>query len=262
MGDDQIGLLDDCWTTVQREGWRAPLYALAVIGVITLFLVRSGLQETHAPSRDQRLGRQFVSSLVEFFSHREALFSVCIIMSTAAGFMVLINGSAALIIEIYGYPVAWFGAIFALTGVALFIGSMIGRQLLLRLPTVHVIGVGAGVVAVVAAQMLLIEWLGDAGFWWVWGNCCLYMLGVGLLLPNANALALEPVPAIAGMASSVVGTVQGLAAATSAIISSLLYDGTISNITLVMGGAGFAVLLVYLLHRPLFRIEAPASETV
>lgn len=232
-------------------GWRAPLYALAIIGLVTLFLVRTELEETHVPSADQHIGRQFVISLKEFFSHREALFSVLIIMFTAAGFMVLITGSAALIIEIYEYPVAWFGAIFALTGVAMFAGSMISRQLLLRLGTVQVIGVGAGVVAVVAAQMLLIQWLGDVNFWWVWGNACLYMLGVGFLLPNATALALEPVPQIAGMASSIIGTMQGLAAAITAIVSSMLYDGTISSLTLIMGGAGIAVLLTYLLHKPI-----------
>ena len=63
------------------------------------------------PSTDQHIGLQFVVSLKEFFSHREAWFSVLIIVFTAAGFMVLITGSAALVIEIYGYPVAWFGAI-------------------------------------------------------------------------------------------------------------------------------------------------------
>jgi hypothetical protein len=51
------------------------------------------------------------------------------------------------------------------------------------------------------------------------------------------------------MASSIIGTMQGLAAATSAIVSSILYDGTISNITLIMGGAGIGVLVAYLLHK-------------
>ncbi|MCZ6498286.1 MAG: hypothetical protein O6765_06150, partial [Gammaproteobacteria bacterium] len=92
-------------------------------------------------------------------------------------------------------------------------------------------------------------WLGDVNFWWVWGNACLYMFGVGFLMPTANALALEPVPQIAGMASSIIGTMQGMAAAISAIVSSMLYDGTISNLTLIMGGAGIAVLLTYLLHK-------------
>ena len=241
-------------------GWRAPFYALAIIGLLTLFLVRTKLQETHVPSTDQHIGRQFVASLKEFFSHREAVFSVLIIVFTAAGFMVLITGSAALVIEIYGYPVAWFGAIFALVGVGLFAGSLVSRQLLLRLNTVQVIGVGAGIVAVVAVQMLFIQWLGDANFWWVWGNACLYMFGVGFLMPTANALSLEPVPHIAGMASSIIGTMQGLSAAISAIVSSILYDGSISNMTLIMGGAGIGVLVTYLLHKQILGTVQPVTQ--
>ena len=42
-------------------------------------------------------------------------------------------------------------------------------------------------------------------------------------LPNAMALALEPVPKIAGMASSIIGTLQGIAQVTSATIGSVLY---------------------------------------
>lgn len=233
----------------EQWGWRSPLYALATIGFLALILSHKVLQETHVPSREHNMGRLFWLSLKEFFSHRQAVFSIAIIMFTAAGFMALISGSAGLILEIYAYPVGWFGAIFALTGLAMFAGSILSRALLLRLRTLQVIGIGSGVVALVSAQMLLIHWIGEVPFWWIWGNACLYMFGVGFLLPNATALALDPVPKIAGMASSIIGAMQGAAAATSAIISNMLYDGTTSNLTLVMGGAGIAVALTYLLHR-------------
>jgi DHA1 family bicyclomycin/chloramphenicol resistance-like MFS transporter len=205
------------------------------------------LQETHVPSREHSIGRQFWLSLREFFSHRRSIFGVSLIMLTAAGFMVLISGSAGLILEIYEYPVKYFGLIFALCGVAMFVGSMINRRLLLRLKPMQVTGIGAVLIAVAGVQMLFFNWLGEAGFWWIWGNACLYMFGVGFLMPNAMALALEPVPRIAGVGSSIIGTLQGIAQAVSATIGSVLYDGTISNITLIMGGAGVAVLLAYFL---------------
>jgi DHA1 family bicyclomycin/chloramphenicol resistance-like MFS transporter len=241
-------------------GWRSPLYGLVVIGLLTLFLCRTVLQETHVPEREHNIGRLFWLGLKEFFSHRQAIFSILIIMFTASGFMVLISGAAGLILDIYAYPVEWFGAIFALIGVAMFAGSMVSRRLLLHFPAMKVIGVGAGVVALVSAQMFLIHWIGDVNFWWIWGNACLYMFGVGFLLPNATALALDPVPKIAGLASSIIGALQGAAAATSAIISNILYDGTTSNLTLIMGGAGIAVFLTYLLHRSILGAEVSPAE--
>ena len=247
--------LADSW------GWRSPLYALAAIGLLTLVLIRTSMQETHVPSRELSIGRQFWFSIREFFSHRQSLFGALLIMLTAAGFMVLISGSAALILEIYDYPVRVFGFIFALCGVAMFAGSIVNRRLLLRLKPLQVSGVGALVVAIAGAQMLWMNWLGDAGFWWIWGNACLYMFGVGFLMPNAMAIALEPVPKIAGVASSIIGTLQGIAQATSATIGSLLYDGTIGNITLIMGGAGIAVLLAYVWGRATLVSRAPITKS-
>jgi len=242
-------------------GWRSTLYALVVIGILTLALMRSSLKETHSPSLEHRIGRQFWLSVREFFSHRQSIFGVVLIMLTAGGFMVLISGSASLILEIYEYPVKVFGVIFALCGIAMFAGSVINRRLLLRMSPMQVSGIGALLVAAAGAQMLYIFWAGDAGFWWIWGNACLYMFGTGFLMPNAMALALEPVPKIAGMASSIIGTLQGIAQVTSVTIGSVLYDGTIGNIALIMGGAGIAILAVYLLRGAIVGVETgPAAK--
>ena len=240
-------------------GWRSTLYALVIIGVMTLLLVRKSLWETHSPARELRIGRQFWMSVTAFFSHRQSVFGVLLVMLTAGGFMVLISGSASLILEIYEYPVKLFGVIFALCGVAMFVGSMINRRLLTRMNTMQVSGIGALLIALAGIQMLYLFWAGDAGFWTIWGNACLYMFGTGFLMPNAIALALEPVPGIAGMASSIIGTLQGIAQAVSVAIGSALYDGTISNITLVMGCAGVAILIVYLLRGVIVGSEAASA---
>jgi hypothetical protein len=54
------------------------------------------------------------------------------------------------------------------------------------------------------------------------------MFGISFLMPNATALALDPVPGIAGVAASIMGTIQGIAASFSAIAGGLLYDGALS----------------------------------
>jgi DHA1 family bicyclomycin/chloramphenicol resistance-like MFS transporter len=75
------------------------------------------------------------------------------------------------------------------------------------------------------------------------------MFSTGMILPNATALALDPVPKIAGVAASIIGTVQNLAGTGSAVLSGLLYDGTVRNMTFIMGFFGVATGLVYLLRR-------------
>jgi DHA1 family bicyclomycin/chloramphenicol resistance-like MFS transporter len=211
--------------------------------------MRSTLQETHVPVREHHIVRQLWMSLCEFFSQRQSVLGLLLVLLPAAGFMSLITGSSALVIELYGYPEQAFGFIFALAGLAILGGSSLNRRLLLRLSSLHAIGIGSALMSIASVQLLVFTWLNGVGFWWLWGNVCLFMFSTGLVLPNATALALDPVPRIAGVAASIIGTVQNVAGAASAVLSGLLYDGTIRNVSFVMGFFGLTTGAVFLFRR-------------
>lgn len=231
---------------VTKYGWRAPFAATAVAGVLILYGIYTSLRETRKPRAGQHILLQFADSVRQVFSHRQCLFGVLVIMVTVIGIMSLVSGSSALVIEIYGHPVRNFGFIFALTGVAILCGSTINRRLLQRFDAMQMIGIGAGLASVAGVQLLVMAWLGDAPFWWLWGCACLYMCGTAFLAPNATAIALDPVPEVAGVAASVLGTVQSMSGAASAIVCSALYDGSVRNVAVVLGSAGVASLLLFL----------------
>ena len=226
---------------VTTLGWRVPFIAIALFGAVLLYGVNSTLRETHVPVRgEHHVLRQLIISSREFFSHRESVLGVLLVLLPAAGFMSLITASPALVTQIYDYPAKLFGFIFATAGLSILLGSTLNRRLLLRFGTMQMIGAGATIIGVAAAQMLAIAWLGEAPFWWLWGNVCLYMFGVAFVLANATGLALDPVPKIAGVAASILGTIQNLAASGGSIASSLLYDGTVGNVVILMGVFGMA----------------------
>ena len=233
---------------VSAFDWRAPFVAITVFGALILFSISKGLQETRRPNREHHIVRQLVHSVREFFSHRQSVLGVMLVVLPAMGFMSLITGSSALIIEIYGFSVEQFGFIFALAGISILAGSFVNRHLLLRYDGEHLSGLGSTLIGVAAAQLLVIAWLGDANFGWIWGNVCLYMFGASFLLANATAMALDPVPEIAGTAASILGTSQNLAAAISALVTSALYDGTIRNVVITMGIFGMATWITFLLR--------------
>jgi DHA1 family bicyclomycin/chloramphenicol resistance-like MFS transporter len=234
---------------VTAWGWRAPFLAIAVFGFLMVYSLHATLQETHVPNREHHILRQLRMSLSEFFSHRQSLLGLLLVLLPAAGFMSLITGSSALVIEIYAYPVEAFGFIFALAGLSILGGSTLNRRLLLRFTSMQGIAVGATLMGIASAQLLLIAWLNDAAFWWLWGNVCLFLFSTGFVLPNATALALDPVPRIAGVAASIIGTVQNLAGASSAIASGMLYDGSVRNLTFLMGFFGIATGAVFLARK-------------
>jgi DHA1 family bicyclomycin/chloramphenicol resistance-like MFS transporter len=232
-------LLVDAW------GWRMPFAATAIAGALVFFGIWTSLHETMTPRPQRQFFHQLIHTARVFFSYQQSVFGVLIIMVTITGIMSLISGSAALVIEIYEIPVRYFGVLFALTGVGILLGSAINRRLLQRFDALQMIGVGAVVAGAAGLQLLVMAWLGDPPFWWIWGNACLYMLATAFLLPNATALALDPVPEVAGTASSIMGTIQSLAGAASAIINSAFYTGTIVNVALILGLSGVIALIFY-----------------
>jgi DHA1 family bicyclomycin/chloramphenicol resistance-like MFS transporter len=238
-------------------GWRMTYVAMAVFGFLMLFCISTVLRETHEPTREHHIVRHLVLSLREFFSHRQSVFGVLLVMLPAFGFISMITTSAALIIDVFGVPVQYFGYIFAITGIGILAGSTLNRRLLHRYSTLQMTGVGATVVGAAGAQLLLIAWLGQASLWWIWGNASLFMVGTGFLLPNATALALDPVPKIAGTASSLVTALQNLAGSLGSFVAAIIYDGSITRIVIILGLSGAATAVVFFVFRKLILGDKP-----
>ena len=76
------------------------------------------------------------------------------------------------------------------------------------------------------------------------------MFNVGILMPNAMILALDPLPKIAGVASSIIGTTQSVIGAAGALGGAIIYNGTVRNSIIIMGVVGALTTGIFLL-RPL-----------
>ncbi|MBT8077399.1 MAG: multidrug effflux MFS transporter [Gammaproteobacteria bacterium] len=243
-------------------GWRAPFAAISALGFVLLVSTIAVIHETHKADASERILRQFTSSVRQFFAQRQSILGALLVMLPSAGFLSMITGSPALVIEIYGYPAQQFGLLFALIGVAILAGSTLNRSLLHRYSGIQVIGLAASTLGLAGVQLLLIAWLEDVPLFWIWGNFCLYMFGVGMVLPNAAALALDPLPQTAGVSSSIVGVLQTLSAALGSLASGFIFDGSVGRIVIILGIFGSATFAAYALRHLVLRgtaiIQAPS----
>jgi DHA1 family bicyclomycin/chloramphenicol resistance-like MFS transporter len=232
---------------VAQWGWRAPFVLIVIVGFILLLSIRGNLTETHTPESGQHPLRQLLSSIAEFFSHRQSIFGLLMIILLPMGFMPIITVSAALVVEIYGFSVQAYGLIFACAGLSILTGAASNRILVSRFDLMQLITLGVALVGICGTQLLLIAWLNEAPFWWLWANVCLFMFTVAILMPNAMVVALDPLPKIAGVASSIIGTVQNLVAASSAIFGAMIYNGSVRNSVVIIGSAGVATIVIFVL---------------
>ena len=235
---------------ITRWDWRAPFIAIALCAIAILFLIRANLYETHTPNRDTHPMRQLKTSFGEFFSHRQSVFGLLLLVSLPAGFMSIITVSAALAVEVYGFGVQQYGLLFAFAGLSILAGSIFNRWLVTRLDLIPSIGLGVALMALSGAQLLTIAWLDTAPFWWLWSAVCTFMFTVAILMANATVLALDPLPRIAGVASSIIGTLQNIFGALGALFGAMIYDGSVRNSVVIIGAVAAVVTAIFL-ARPL-----------
>lgn len=233
---------------VTQWGWRAPFIAIAISGFLILTAIRSNISETHIPISGQHPVRQLISSFSEFFSHRQSIFGLLLIILPPAGFMSMIALSAALAVEVYGYSITEFGLIFATAGISILAGAAINRLLVTRLESMQLIAIGVAFFGISGLQLLAMAWLNQAPFVWLWSCVCLFMFTVAIVMPNAMVLALDPLPKIAGVASSIIGTLQNILGASGALVGAMIYDGSVRNAVIIMGAVGVLVVCVFLLR--------------
>lgn len=235
---------------VAQWGWRAPFIMIVIMGVLITLGIRLFITETHTPEPGQHPVRQLASSFREFFSHGQSIFGLLLIVLPPAGFISIIAVSAALVVEIYGFSITQFGLIFATAGISILVGSLINRWLVTRFDSVQAIAIGVFLYGLSSSSLLIMALLDDGPFVLLWGSICLFMLTVAIVMPNATVIALDPLPKIAGVASSIIGTLQNIFGASGALIGAAIYNGTVRNAVIIMAIIGLLVVLVFL-ARPL-----------
>ena len=105
------------------------------------------------------------------------------------------------------------------------------------LARMNAITAGLGVVLLVVAAT------GAGGFIGILLPLFGYVASLGLIFPNAAALALAPHGEHAGSASALLGTVQFGAAAIASILVGLLHDGSALPLAGVIAGCGILALV-------------------
>lgn len=205
------------------RGWHAIFAAHAAIGVAFTTLAAVSLRETLPAARRAKLEpRAIAAGFARFFRARGTILPTLLVCVSFTGQFAYIADSPFVLIEGYGIPPSRYGFYFAWAALALMAGSMLGRWLLRRLPpsTLLVVGgttLGAGGLLVAASVHL-----GSFGAVGLVAPMVVYFVGIGLTGPSATAIAMDPVPEIAGTASSVIGCLQMLSGALSGFVATRL----------------------------------------
>lgn len=226
--------------------WRGVFVVLTAIGVLLLLAALYGLDETLPPARRQSGGLRVTLATFGRLLADRAFMGYALSSGLAfAAMFVYISGSPFVLQDIYGVSPQLFSVLFGLNALGLVSCSQVNGRIVGRVPmrlllTLGLLGAATGALALLVA---VIAGLGLAG---VLPALFLVVASLGLVAPNATALALADHPHTAGSASALLGVMQFVIGAVAAPLAGVAGTATALPMALVIAvldGAALAALL-------------------
>ncbi len=166
-----------------------------------------------------------------------------------AGLFSFLSGSPFVIIDFFGYREETYGLFFTLIVFGYMAGTLIAGRLVRHLGIDRLLGAGALLAATGGGTMALLALQQVHSVWAVILPHVVYMVGCGIVMPQAMAGALAPFPEIAGTSSALLGFIQMTLAAAIGVAVGQFHDGTPLSMALSIGMTGALTLASFLLLR-------------
>ena len=226
-------------------GWRANFVVLTAIGVSAAALVAMLLPETLRSRAPEPVSfGSILRSYRTFASDRTFLAYSGLLICAFGGLFAWISASAFVLQNLYRLTPFEFGLAFAVGSVGYLIGTWIAAHIIARVGLDRTLGLGCVVMAGGGAAGVMALLFGFTSATALVLPVAVFLAGLGLALPQAQAGALLPFPERAGAASSLVGFLQQTAGAVvGAIVVHLLGQSAwpLAIGVAVMGCGAFAL---------------------
>jgi DHA1 family bicyclomycin/chloramphenicol resistance-like MFS transporter len=234
---------------IHLVGWRGVFGSFVLLALVGSLWVNLRQPETLPPARRRPMNlASLMASAREVLGHRQVQL-VTVIMTLGFGQMfALLSSAQQLFAETYGkgdqFPL-WFAGMALLAGT----GTVLNARYVVRLGMRRIVKSAYAMQVVVSGTMLVLVW-GDLlpeplrfPAFFFWAVSVFFMAGV--TFGNLNAMALQHMGHVAGMAASVVAAVSTIGAVLIAAPVGQLYDGTALPMVLAtLACSGLALLLM------------------
>jgi MFS transporter, DHA1 family, multidrug resistance protein len=231
--------------------WQAIFLALAAFGAVVLVVIAARFAESskhHDPQATEIT--TLLRNYARFLTNRACLGYALINCFVFAGLFSYISGSSFVYIEVFGLPGHVYGMLFGVTALAFMSGAFLNGRVVRRTAPQAVLRVGLAIVLVAGAVMLAVALLAPSVLG-VLLAIMIYVFGMAFVFPNATAAAMEPMPRMAGVASSLLGSSQMAIGSVTGYLVNLFYDKTPLAMASGIAAASLLACLTYalLIHR-------------
>jgi DHA1 family bicyclomycin/chloramphenicol resistance-like MFS transporter len=227
--------------------WRLVFAFMAVAGLAIGVWTTIRIPETLAfgdrrPFTLSSIGK----GLLVVVSNRTSLWYTIAISLVFAALFGFINSAQQIYVGIYGLG-AWFPVAFAAVAMVMSAISFVNSQMVALIGMRRLSHWALITFVTLSATLWGLSLIGQVPFALFLGLFASIMCAFGLIGANFNAIAMEPLGALAGIASSVQGTAQTLIGAAIGAAIGQAFDGTVTPVAfgfVLVGGAALAAVLI------------------
>ncbi len=239
-------------------GWESVFVVLALYAAVMLAVLVVLLPESLPRARRQSIHPGAILANFRMLLGQRAFVGYTLVNAAAfSGLFAYLSGSSFVLIEYLGVAPTLYGVLFTLIVAGFFTGTLVSGRFSHRLGRDRLILRGTLLCAVGGTAMAGLAIVGVHAPWAVVAPHMVFMVGVGILMPQTMAGALAPNPQCAGAASSLFGFLQMTTAAVVGGLVGQFHDGTSRTMALTIGLMGLLALASHLL---LVRGRAEATE--
>jgi DHA1 family bicyclomycin/chloramphenicol resistance-like MFS transporter len=226
-------------------GWQSSFWVMTFVGVVGFAVVAVLLPETMR----ERAERLTPASIARSYGvvARLPLFRVyaALVCFAYAGLLIYVGASSFIVQKHYGLSPFAYGLTFSFGAGAFIVGTVLGRRIARHTSIDHTLGWGAALLATGGVLLPVAIAFGPGNILEFMLPIAIYMIGIGIVTPQALAGAITPFPERAGAASSLLGFLHtGIGAFALWATGAALGDDAVAN-TIVLGSAGVGAAIVY-----------------
>ena len=228
--------------------WQSVFYFLSIFSFILIIAVYLFLPESTTINIKRSLKPKAVYKDYKIVLKNPSFLYYTLASSTAmAGMFAYISGSSFVFMKHFGISESNFGFIFGTNAFGFILGSQVNRLLLKKYTSKQIITFAATTLFCISILILLLFSINAISSFILIGFIFTFLFSLGLLIPNATAIALAPFSHNAGSASALIGFMQMFFGAALSAMVSILHNETIFPLVFGMflcGISTFGIIMI------------------
>ncbi len=239
-------------------GWRAVFWVIGLAGLASLALLTFAQPETLRPENRAPIEPRALMRNAATLFRDPAFMGLTFVGGLGiSSFFVFLTSAPFVYTGQFGLTPTQFSLAFAANAIGFFSASQMAGPLGGRFGMNPLVFWGTAGFAAMAGLLALLVMAGGASLFLVVGMLFLANAFLGLVIPSVMVMALDPHPEIAGLASSLGGTLQMVAGAVAVSLASPFFDGTATPMVVAIAICGLSALgIAAMLVKPWRRAPA------